>query len=146
MINNIALTTALVVASCLPAGAEGTLNIYNFGLYTPPDLIERFAQTYDVEVTLTEYDSNETAIAKIEAGGHGFDIVVPSAAVVPIYIEKGLLLQSEPNEMENFVNVDPAWVDVAWDAGRHYTVPYVWGTTGIMVNTDVYSGDKSCGA
>ncbi|MEZ5756441.1 MAG: extracellular solute-binding protein [Paracoccaceae bacterium] len=134
------LTTALVTLS-LPAWAEGTLNIYNFGLYTPPDLIERFEKTYDVEVTLTEYDSNETALAKIEAGGHGFDIVVPSAYAVPIYLEKGLLLKSDPNLMENFKNVDPAWVDVAWDAGRSYTVPYVWGTTGVMVNTDAYKGD-----
>ena len=134
------LTTALATLA-FPACAEGTLNIYNFGLYTPPDLIEKFEKTYAVKVTLTEYDSNETAIAKIEAGGHGFDIVVPSASVVPVYIEKGLLLKSDPNTMENFKNVNPAWVDVAWDAGRSYTVPYVWGTTGIMVNKDVYAGD-----
>ena len=134
------LTTALVTLA-LPAWAEGTLNIYNFGLYTPPELVEKFEKTYDVKVTLTEYDSNETAMAKIEAGGHGFDIIVPSASVVPIYIEKGLLLKSDPNTMENFRNVAPDWVDVSWDSGRSYTVPYVWGTTGVMVNTDVYKGD-----
>jgi spermidine/putrescine transport system substrate-binding protein len=139
------LTTALVPLA-LPAWAEGTLNIYNFGLYTPPDLIEKFEKTHDVKVTLTEYDSNETAMAKIEAGGHGFDIVVPSASVVPIYIEKGLLLQSDPNTMENFKNIDPEWVDVSWDAGRSYTVPWVWGTTGVMVNTDVYKGDINTSA
>jgi spermidine/putrescine transport system substrate-binding protein len=139
------LTTALVPLA-LPAWAEGTLNIYNFGLYTPPDLIEKFEKTHDVTVTLTEYDSNETAMAKIEAGGHGFDIVVPSASVVPIYIEKGLLLQSDPNTMENFKNIDPEWVDVSWDAGRSYTVPWVWGTTGVMVNTDVYKGDINTSA
>ena len=82
-----------------------------------------------MKVTLTEYDSNETAMAKIEAGGHGFDIIVPSASVVPIYIEKGLLLKSDPNTMENFRNVAPDWVDVSWDS------------TGVMVNTDVYKGD-----
>jgi len=134
------LTTALVTLA-LPASAEGTLNIYNFGLYTPPELVEKFEKTYDVKVTLTEYDSNETAMAKIEAGGHGFDIIVPSASVVPIYIEKGLLLKSDPNTMENFRNVAPDWVDVSWESGRSYTVPYVWGTTGVMVNTDVYKGD-----
>ena len=134
------LTTALVTLA-LPAWAEGTLNIYNFGLYTPPELVEKFEKTYDVKVTLTEYDSNETAMAKIEAGGHGFDIIVPSASVVPIYIEKGLLLKSDPNTMENFRNVAPDWVDVSWDSGRSYTVPYVWGTTGVMVNTDLYKGD-----
>jgi spermidine/putrescine transport system substrate-binding protein len=137
----LALTTAIISVTALPALAEGKLNIYNFGLYTPPDLIEKFEKTYDVKVSVTEYDSNETAMAKIEAGGHGFDIVVPGAAVVPIYIEKGLLLKSEPDQMENFKNVDPSWVDVSWDPGRHYTVPWVWGTTGVMVNTDVYKGD-----
>jgi spermidine/putrescine transport system substrate-binding protein len=142
----LALTPALVALSALPSLAEGKLNIYNFGLYTPPDLIEKFETTYGVDVTLTEYDSNETAMAKIEAGGHGFDIVVPSASVVPIFIEKGLLLKSDPNLMENFKNVDPAWVDVSWDAGRSYTVPYVWGTTGVMVNTDVYKGDINTSA
>lgn len=142
----LSLATALLLAPALPALAEGQLNIFNFGLYTPPDLITKFEKAYDVKVTLTEYDSNETAMAKIEAGGHGFDIVVPSASVVPIYIEKGLLMQSEPAQMENFKNVDPAWVDVSWDSGRHYTVPWVWGTTGVMVNTNVYKGDINTSA
>lgn len=146
MKTRLVLTTAILSATALPAFAEGVLNIYNFGLYTPPDLIEKFEQTYGVEVTLTEYDSNETAMAKIEAGGHGFDIVVPSASVVPIYIEKGLLLKSDPNTMENFKNVAPEWASVAWDPDRAYTVPWVWGTTGIMVNKDVYAGDINTSA
>ena len=141
MKTRLVLTTAILAVSALPAFAEGVLNIYNFGLYTPPDLIEKFEKTYDVKVTLTEYDSNETAMAKIEAGGAGFDIVVPSASVVPIYIEKGLLLKSEPNQMENFKNVAPEWLDVYWDSGRQYTVPYAWGATGVMVNTDYYKGE-----
>jgi spermidine/putrescine transport system substrate-binding protein len=61
--------------------------------------------------------------------------------VVPVYLEKGLLLKSDPNQMPNFANVDSAWVDVSWDPGRSYTVPWVWGTTGVMVNTKIYSGD-----
>jgi spermidine/putrescine transport system substrate-binding protein len=146
MKTRLVLTTALMSLTALPAVAEGVLNIYNFGLYTPPDLIEKFERAHDVKVTLTEYDSNETAMAKIEAGGHGFDIVVPSASVVPIYIEKGLLLKSDPNTMENFKNVAPEWASVAWDPDRSYTVPWVWGTTGIMVNKDVYAGDINTSA
>ncbi|MCM2294129.1 extracellular solute-binding protein [Allorhizobium sp. BGMRC 0089] len=137
----LAVSTALFVAVSFPALAEGQLNIYNFGLYTPPDLIKKFEKTYDVKVSVTEYDSNETAMAKIEAGGHGFDIIVPSAYVVPIYIKKGLLMKSEPDQMSNFKNVKAEWVDVDWDKGRHYTAPWVWGTTGVMVNTKIYKGD-----
>lgn len=146
MITASRLALAALLLSTTAAQAEGTLNIYNFGLYTPPDLIAKFEAAYDVKVTVTEYDSNETALAKIEVGGHGFDIVMPSASVVPIYIEKGLLLQSEPNQMQNFKNLDPKWVDIYWDNGRHYTVPWVWGTTGVMVNTKVYKGDINTSA
>lgn len=140
------LTAACLAVFGMPAFAEGQLNIYNFGLYTPPELIEKFEKAYDVKVTLTEYDAIETALAKIEAGGHGFDIVVPSGFMVQLFVEKGLLLESRPDQMENFKNVDPAWVDVAFDPGRKYTAPWVWGTTGVMVNTKVYSGDINTAA
>ena len=125
------------------ASADGELNIFNWGNYTNPDLIKKFEDTYNIKVTLTDYDSNDTALAKVKAGGHGFDIVVPSASFVPIWIKEGLLLESRPDQMENFKNVDERWVNVDWDPGRHYTVPWQWGTTGITVNTSVYSGDPN---
>ena len=126
--------------------AEGELNIYNWGDYTSPELIKKFEEAYNVKVTITDYDSNDTALAKVTAGGHGFDIVVPSANYVPIWIKEGLLLETRPDQMENFKNVDPRWVDVPFDPGRHYTVPWQWGTTGIVVNTNVYKGDPNTSA
>ncbi|SET06234.1 extracellular solute-binding protein [Oceanicella actignis] len=139
----LAAATALAAAA---AHAEGALNIYNWGNYTNPELIKKFEQTYDVKVTITEYDSNTTALTKVEAGGHGFDIVVPSHSFVPIFIEKGLLLETRPDQMENFKNVDPVWVDVPWDPGRRYTVPWQWGSTGMAVNVDAYDGDINTSA
>ncbi|QDL90449.1 extracellular solute-binding protein [Paroceanicella profunda] len=140
------LLTATLLASAGIAHAEGELQIYNWGNYTSPELIEKFEKQYDIDVTVTDYDSNTTALTKIEAGGHGFDIVVPSANYVPIFVEKGLLMEARPDEMENFKNVAPEWVDVAWDPGRHYTVPWQWGTTGVSVNTSAYSGDVNTSA
>jgi spermidine/putrescine transport system substrate-binding protein len=128
------------------ARADGELNIYTWGNYTSADLIKKFEDTYKVKVTITDYDSNDTAIAKIRAGGHGFDIVVPSANFVPIYVGEGLLEETKPNSMENFKNVDPRWVDVAFDKGRNYTVPWQWGTTGMQVNTKLYAGDVNTSA
>lgn len=128
------------------AHAEGALNIYNWGNYTSPDLIKKFEKQYDVKVTVTDYDSNDTALAKIRQGASGFDIVVPSASFVPIWIGEGLLLETRPDQMENFKNVDPRWVDVPFDPGRRYTVPWQWGTTGISVNKSVYSGDANTSA
>ncbi|MFL5334174.1 MAG: extracellular solute-binding protein [Geminicoccaceae bacterium] len=134
-------TALALLALGQAAHAAGELNIYNWGNYTNPDLIKKFEDKYDVKVTLTDYDSNDTALAKIKAGGHGFDIVVPSAQFIPIWITDGLLLETRPDQMENFKNLDLRWVDVEFDPGRHYTVPWQWGVTGVAVNTDYYKGD-----
>lgn len=140
-----AAVIALVAATGI-ARADGELNIFNWGNYTSPDLIKKFEETYKVKVTVTDYDSNDTALAKIRQGGHGFDIVVPSASVMPVWINEGLLLESRPDQMENFKNMDPQWVDVEFDKGRHYSVPWQWGTTGVTVNTSVYKGDPNTSA
>lgn len=142
-------TTALglaLIASTGLARAEGELNIYNWGNYTSPELIKKFEQEHNIKVTVTDFDSNDTALAKVRQGGSGFDIVVPSASVVPIWIGEGLLLETRPDQMENFKNVDPKWVDVPFDPGRRYTVPWQWGTTGMSVNRSVYSGDANTSA
>lgn len=140
-------TTAIALLALAGAThAEGVLNIYNWGDYTSPELIKKFEAANDVKVTITDYDSNDTALAKVRAGGHGFDIVVPSANYVPIWVKEGLLLESRPDQMENFKNVDPRWVDVPWDPGRHYSVPWQWGVTGIGVNSKVYGGDINTSA
>ena len=138
--------TALTLILAGPAMAEGELNIYNWGNYTSPDMIEKFEKETGIKVTITDYDSNDTALAKIKAGGHGFDIVVPSGTYVPIFVGEGLLMESKPNEMENFKNMDPQWVDVEFDPGRNYTVPWQWGTVGVTVNTAVYDGDINTAA
>ena len=134
---------ALVLALPQAASAAGKLNIFNWGDYTSPELIEKFEQTYDVDVTITDYDSNDTALAKVKAGGHGFDIVVPTSTVLPVWIQEGLLLESRPDQMENFKHMDPRWVDVPFDPGRHYSVPWQIGTTGVVVNRKVYQGDPN---
>lgn len=139
-------TAAAMGLMASAALAEGELNIYNWGNYTSPEMIEKFEAETGIKVTITDYDSNDTALAKIKAGGHGFDVVVPSGTYVPIFIEEGLLMESKPNEMENFSNMDPQWVDVDFDPGRNYTVPWQWGTVGITVNKSVYDGDINTAA
>ena len=74
--------------------AAGELNLYNWGNYTSPELIEKFEKQYDVKVTITDYDSNDPALAKVRAGGHGFDLAVPSHSHVPIWIQEGLVINA----------------------------------------------------
>jgi spermidine/putrescine transport system substrate-binding protein len=133
--------SAMLLASVSLAHADGELNIYNWGNYTSPDLIKKFEAAYKVKVTVTDYDSNDTALAKIRQGGHGFDIAVPSQSYLPIWISEGLLLETNPGQMENAKNIAPEWANPDFDPGRKYSVPWQWGTIGIVVNTDVYKGD-----
>ena len=105
------LTTALaglaMIATAGAAHADGELNIFNWGNYTSPEMIKKFEEKYDVKVSITDYDSNDTALAKVRTGGHGFDVVVPSANYVPIWISEELALETNPNQMENFKNIMP---------------------------------------
>jgi len=138
------LIFGLVGAALLVTGtaqAAGELHLYNWGNYTNPELIKKFEAAYDVKVTITDYDSNSTALAKVKAGGHGFDLVVPSANYVKVFIEEGLAMETRPDQMSNFKNVAPEWRDPTWDPGRHYSVPWQWGSVGMVVDTDVYKGD-----
>jgi spermidine/putrescine transport system substrate-binding protein len=135
-----------LLASAGMARADGELNIFNWGDYTNPALIKKFEDTYKVKVTITDFDSNETALAKVRQGGSGFDIVVPTSSILPVWIDEGLLLESRPDQMENFKNMDPKWVDVPFDPGRHYTVPWQWGSTGVTVNKKIYAGDPNTSA
>ncbi|MFZ9199167.1 MAG: extracellular solute-binding protein [Paracoccaceae bacterium] len=129
-----------LLATTTSAQAEGVLNIYNWGDYTNPELIKKFAEIYDVKVTLTDFDSNETALAKVRAGNTGIDIAVPSQSHLPIWIAEGLLLETNAGQMENGKNIAPEWADPDFDPGRKYSAPWQHGTIGIAVNTDVYKG------
>jgi len=140
------LIAASALALTAGAGWAQQLNLYNWGNYTNPELIEKFEAETGIEVTITDFDSNDTALAKVKAGGHGFDLVVPSHTYVPIWIEEGLLMEARPDQMENFEHMDPQWVDVEWDPGRKFTVPWQWGTTGVAVNTEHYKGDINTSA
>jgi spermidine/putrescine transport system substrate-binding protein len=138
--------TAMLLASSALASAEGTLNLFNWGNYTSPELLAKFKAETGIKVTVTDYDSNDTALAKIEAGGHGFDLVVPSANYIPIFKEKGLIVELDQSKLANFGNIAPEWKDVPWDPGRAYSIPWQWGSTGIAVNTSVYKGDINTSA
>jgi len=140
------VATAMVMASASLAHAEGELFLYNWGNYTSPDMIKKFEDKYGVKVTITDFDSNDTALAKVEAGASGFDLVVPSAGFVGIYAEKGLIQELDLTKLPNHKNIAPEWVDVAWDAGRKWSVPWQWGSTGMSVNTTDYSGDINTSA
>jgi len=124
------------------AQAEGKLSIFNWFEYLPQDLIDKFAEENDVEVTMDTFDSNEAMLATLKAGKMGsYDVSVPGDYMVEIMIGEELLDTFESSELSNFDNIDPQWLDVGFDMGRKSSIPYQIGTTGYMVNTANYDGD-----
>ena len=132
---------AIAAAIASPAQAAGELKLYNWFDYIPQELLDKFSKEHDVEVIQDTYDSNETLLAKLKSGVKGYDVAVPGDYMVQIMIGEDLLEKVEPNQLPNYKHVSAQWRDVPFDPGRHYSVPYQWGTTGFMVDTAVYSGD-----
>jgi spermidine/putrescine transport system substrate-binding protein len=132
---------AMLVLAAGAAQAQRELHLFNWGDYTSPELIAKFEAETGIRVTITDYDSNDTALARVRAGGHGFDLVVPSGTFVPIWIAEGLVQPLDHAKLPNIGNIEPRWKDVPFDPGRAYSVPWLWGTTGVIVNTAIYGGD-----
>jgi len=123
------------------AQAEGELNLYNWSDYMPQTLLDKFSAKYDVKVVQDTYDSNETLLAKLISGVKGYDLAVPGDYMVAILSKEGLLEKVEPNQFSNFKNIKPELIDVYFDPGRHYSIPYQFGSTSFMVDTQTYDGD-----
>jgi spermidine/putrescine transport system substrate-binding protein len=131
------LALALTAA---PARAGGDLFIYNWTDYTAPALIEKFQKETGIKVTVDTYDSNETLLAKLKAGGAGYDIVVISSDFVPIFIAEKLIRKIDGPKLDGFQNIEARWRGPAWDKGNDYTVPFDWGVTSFDVNTKYVKG------
>jgi spermidine/putrescine transport system substrate-binding protein len=135
------IATTALIGSTVGAMAEGELNLFNWGNYTSPEMIEKFTAKTGITVTITDYDSNTTALTKVKAGGSGFDLVVPSHNYIPVFLRNGLIAELDHSRIPNIGNIAAEWVDVPWDMGRTHSVPWQWGSVGIAVNTSVYGGD-----
>lgn len=134
-------STALVLAAHA-ASAEGSLSLYHWFEYIPQELIEKFEAEYDVDVTMDTYDSNEALLASLKAGTLGsYDLAVPGDYMVEIMAGEGLLDAIAEGELANKGNIQPEWLEVSFDPGRMYSIPYQWGSTSFSVNRDVYAGD-----
>lgn len=132
--------TALAVCMTSPALAEGTLNLYVWSDSIAPDLIEKFADEYDITVNVDGYTSNEDLLTKLQAGASGYDVAAPSHHFLRIMIDEGLLENFGANELDAFNRVDERWRNQWWDETQEYSIPMAYGTAGFAVNTAEYDG------
>jgi spermidine/putrescine-binding protein len=120
--------------ACEAGRTDGDLLLYNWTDYVDPELIPAFEAEYGVEVVEDFYTSNEELLARISAGGSGYDVVVPSDYAVRIMVEEGDLLELQHDAIPNLANLRADFTDPAYDPGNTHSVPYLWGTTGLGVN------------
>ncbi len=133
---------ALVLAACGGGGGAGegggTLYLYNWGDYIDPELVEEFQAEAGVQVVVATFATNEAMIAKVRAGGSGYDIVVPSDYAVQVMVAESLLAPLDRAQLSNYGNLDPALLGLYFDRENIYSVPYLYGTTGIAYSRQVF--------
>lgn len=131
---------AVILAACAgPAAstpaASTELNLYAWSEYIPQSLLDNFRTTTGINVNYDTYSSNEELLAKLQAGASGYDVIIPSDYTVAIMINQDMLEELDLSQISNFDNIAEELKDPYFDPGNKYTVPYQWGTVGIVVDT-----------
>ena len=140
-----AAALCLLVAIVFLAGnaqQKVTLNVYNWGQNIADgsdetlDIIAAFEEAYPyIKVNYSTYDSNETLYTKLSNGGITVDVIIPSDYMIARLIDEDMLLELDYSNIPNFQYVDESFQNRDYDPENKYSVPYTWGTVGILYNT-----------
>lgn len=137
----LALVCLIVLPTfALMAGCEQNkvvLNVFNWGDYINYDLITKFEKETGIKINYEMFDTNETMLAKFETGGTKYDLIFPSDYIVEELISKNLLMELDYSNIPNFKYIDAKFKNLPFDSANRYSIPYFWGTLGILYNTDV---------
>ena len=119
-----------------------TLNVYNWGQYIADgsddslEVIAEFEKRYpNIKVNYSTYDSNEIMYSKLANGGITVDVIIPSDYMIARLIEEDMLLPLDFDNIPNYQYIDESFRNTAYDPENLYSVPYTWGTVGILYNT-----------
>ena len=128
-------------AFCLSLAAAGAgcrsgprLNIYNWSAYVAPETIPNFEAEFGVRARYGVYESNEEMLAKAMTGNSGWDVVFPSHYLIRPMRENGLLARIDRRLLPHLSNLEARFQTPEWDPGLEWSVPYMWGATGIAYN------------
>jgi len=126
---------AVLGAASLPAAEE--LNLFGWSEYIPQDVLDGFTKETGIKVNFETYASNEELLSKLVAGGGSYDIIQPSEYAAELMIRRKMLARLDKSKLTNLGNIGPEFRGMAHDPKDEFTVPYMTGTVGIVVNTDV---------
>lgn len=142
------ILAVLLAVSCL-AGLSGcgsskktTLYVYNWGQYISEgddgslDVIAAFEEAYpNIRVQYSTYDSNEIMYSKLSNGGITVDVIIPSDYMIGRMVQEGMLEELNFSNIPNYQYIDDSFKNTSYDPENKYSVPYTWGTVGIIYNT-----------
>ena len=130
----LALLVTLIVTG-RAANARPVVNVCSWGEYIDEDLITQFEEETGISVNYQTVESNEALYSLIEMGGADFDVIVPSDYMIARLIEEDMLAELDYDNIPNFDLIDEQYKNLNYDPENKYTVPYTWGTLGIIYNT-----------
>ncbi len=127
---------------------EISINVYNWGEYIADgsdegtlDVNEEFTKLTGIEVNYTNYATNEELYAKLKGGGASYDIIIPSDYMISRMIDEGMIQKLNFENIPNFQYITDTFVNPSYDAENAYSVPYTWGTVGIIYDTTMIDLD-----
>ena len=139
--------STLSVLSCQPntsatgGGGDGDsgpeekkLALYNWSDYVAKSTIPSFEKATGIQVTQDFYGSNEDLLGKLQAGATGYDVIVPSDYMVGVMIKSDVIQKLDKSKIPNVKNVGEDFMGLPYDPNNEYSLPYQWGTTGILYN------------
>jgi len=121
-----------VLAGC--GEKKPSINVYNWGDYIDESVLEDFEKEYGIKVNYSTFATNEDLYVKLKQGGESFDVIFPSDYMIERMIREGMLAKIDMNNIPNIKNIDEDFMNLDYDPNNEYSVPYMWGTVGIVYN------------
>ena len=129
------MCVSLAVAGCGGKSDAVTINVLNWGDYIDEDLLDQFTEQTGIEVKYTTMANNEEMLVKLQSPDCIYDVCFPSDYIIEKLIAQDLLHELDKTNIPNIANIDERFLNLDFDAGNKYSVPYMWGTVGILYNT-----------
>ena len=119
------------VGKIAATGEDKKLNFYNWDTYIGETTLADFKGASDIDVNMSLFATNDELFAKLRAGNPGFDVIVPSNDFVERMVSSKMLMPLDQSQIPNMKNIDPSFIDVPYDPGRKYSMPFTWLVLGI---------------
>ena len=131
------LLLILILCAASSGLAQGVVNVFNWEDYINEDVLEMFEEETGIKVNMMNFTTNEDMLVKVRNSPQSFDVVFPSDYAIERLNSEGLLAELNFDNIPNLQYIDENLLDPAYDPGNLHSVPYMWGTVGILYNTSM---------